>query len=432
MPEAGAVGHDDPDVVQSICLLRKGDQSLPVLAEVKALVKALNESPGRLLPGVRIQPYYDRTDLIHVTTETVRENLLAGIVLVTLVLFMFLTDVRAALIVAINIPLALLFAFGTLFLRGKSANLLSIGAVDFGIIVDSTVIIVENIYRHLSAGLHADEPLGRRIILASNEIQHCLFYSTAIMICASCRCSRCRVRKGRFSAPWPRPTPSPWACAVAGTDPLTRPLHLPPETRQPQARQPPGAMATGRLHAAVATLLGPSLANPGFFHCHRGRHRGSAAISGRRVHAGIGRGEHLGPGPVSLEFLAGRICTLSQKAHDIMKRFPESEMVLTQVGRPDNGTDPAGFYNAEFFMPLKPHSQWPIPSGRDRPRTKEELTDELSAELKKTILSVEWNFSQNIRNMVMESLSGVRGENSVKIVGPDLEELEKGPTASSK
>ena len=108
-----------------------------------------------------------------------------------------------------------------------------------------------------------------------------------------------------------------------------------------------------------------------------------------------------------------------------MKRYPETEMVLTQVGRPDDGTDPAGFYNAEFYMPLKPHAQWPVPPGRDRPRTKEELTDELSAELKKTILSVEWNFSQNIRNMVMESMSGVRGENSVKIIGPDLEELEK-------
>ena len=205
------VWHDDDDVVQCICLLRKGDQSLPVLAEVKALVKQLNESPGRLLPGVKIMPYYDRTDLIHVTTDTVRENLLAGMGLVTLVLFMFLTNVRGVLIVAVNIPLALLFAFAVLFLRGKSANLLSIGAVDFGIIVDSSVIIVENIYRHLSCGLNADLPIGRRIILASNEIQRCLFYSTAIMICASCRCSRCPARKGRFSDRWPRPTPSPWA-----------------------------------------------------------------------------------------------------------------------------------------------------------------------------------------------------------------------------
>ncbi len=170
--------------MQCICLLRKGDQSLPVLAEVKALVKQLNESPGRLLPGVQITPYYDRTELIHVTTDTVRENLLAGMGLVALVLFMFLTNVRGVLIVAVNIPLALLFAFAVLFLRGKSANLLSIGAVDFGIIVDSSVIIVENIYRHLSGGLHAELPIGQRIILASNEIHRCLFYSTAIMICA--------------------------------------------------------------------------------------------------------------------------------------------------------------------------------------------------------------------------------------------------------
>src|SRR5207244_5448922 len=114
----------------------------------------LNETPGKLLPGVKIEPYYNRTDLINVTTETVRENLVVGLVLVSVILLMFLNNVRTALIVAINIPLALLFAFAVLFLRGKSANLLSIGAVDFGIIVDSTVIMVENIYRHLSSGEH--------------------------------------------------------------------------------------------------------------------------------------------------------------------------------------------------------------------------------------------------------------------------------------
>ncbi len=154
--------HDDEDVVQCVVLLRKGAQSLPALEQVHALVKQLNETPGRLLPGVKILPYYDRTDLIHVTTETVRENLLAGMGLVTLVLLMFLTNVRSALIVAINVPLALLFAFSVLFLRGKSANLLSIGAVDFGIIVDSSVIMVENIYRHLSTGINADLPIGER------------------------------------------------------------------------------------------------------------------------------------------------------------------------------------------------------------------------------------------------------------------------------
>src|SRR5262249_24937817 len=151
--------------VSCIVLLRKGEDSLPALADVKAKVKELNDpASGRMLPGVQIEPYYDRTDLIHVTTETVTENLLVGIGLVIAILFMFLNNVRTALIVAINIPLALLFAFSVLFLRGKSANLLSIGAVDFGIIVDSTVIMVENIYRHISAGEHAELPLKERII----------------------------------------------------------------------------------------------------------------------------------------------------------------------------------------------------------------------------------------------------------------------------
>ena len=118
------------------------------------------------------------------------------------------------------------------------------------------------------------------------------------------------------------------------------------------------------------------------------------------------------------------VCTLTRTARDIMKRYPESEWILTQVGRPDDGTDPAGFYNSEIFMPLKPHSEWPIPPGRSRPRTKAELTEEIDKEFHKNLFAVEWNFSQNIRNMVMESLSGVRGENSVKIIGPDLKELE--------
>src|SRR6202040_2897917 len=139
---------------------------------------------GRMLPGVQIEPYYDRDDLVHVTTETVEENLLLGMVLVTVILLMFLSNVRTALIVAINIPLALLFAFTLLYVRGKSANLLSIGAVDFGIIVDSSVIMVENIYRHLSAGEYAELPFKERILKACREVERPLLFSTAIMVCA--------------------------------------------------------------------------------------------------------------------------------------------------------------------------------------------------------------------------------------------------------
>ena len=151
------VGHDDPDKVGCIVLLRKGEATLPALKDIEAKVKELNDpASGRMLPGVQIVPYYDRKELTSVTTDTVTENLLMGMGLVTMILMLFLSNVRTALIVAINIPLALLFAFSALFLRGKSANLLSIGAVDFGIIVDSSVIITENIYRHLASGENAD------------------------------------------------------------------------------------------------------------------------------------------------------------------------------------------------------------------------------------------------------------------------------------
>src|SRR5262249_37313248 len=166
------IGHDEDDVVECIVLLRKNEETLPALKDVKAKVEELNDpASGRMLPGVQIEPFYDRADLLHVTTETVTENLFVGIILVVLILFMFVNNVRTAVIVALNIPLALLFAFSMLFVRGKSANLLSIGAVDFGIIVDSSVIMVENIYRHLASGEYIELPLRERILRASHEIE---------------------------------------------------------------------------------------------------------------------------------------------------------------------------------------------------------------------------------------------------------------------
>ena len=355
-------------MVQCICLLRKGDQSLPVLAEVEALVKQLNESPGRMLPGVKITPYYDRTDLIHVTTDTVRENLLAGMALVTLVLFMFLTNVRGALIVAVNIPLALLFAFAVLFLRGKSANLLSIGAVDFGIIVDSSVIIVENIYRHLSSGLNADLPIGRRIILASNEIQRCLFYSTAIMICAFLPLFTMSGPEGQIFGPMAET----YAFALGGA--LLLALALSPVLCTFFLKN----LKPTRDNFLVRALQASYLRQLQRCMDHRWL---TLALFATVVAGTAAAMQYLG-GEFMPELEEGNIwvqaqfplntsledvCALSQKVHEIMKHYPETEMVLTQVGRPDDGTDPAGFYNAEYFMPLKPESQWPVPPGRSRP-----------------------------------------------------------------
>jgi len=179
------VGKDDDDCVTCIVLLRKGEETLPALKDIKAKVEAINNpSSGRLLPGTSIQPYYDRTELLGLTTEIVTENLILGVVLVISILFLFVNNIRTAIIVAVNIPLALLFAFSMLFLRGKSANLLSIGAVDFWIIVDSSVVVVENIYRNLSAGHHADLPIKERILLCVQEMDHALLYSVPIMVCA--------------------------------------------------------------------------------------------------------------------------------------------------------------------------------------------------------------------------------------------------------
>ena len=171
--------------MECIVLLRKNEDTLPALKDVKAKVAELNNpATGRMLPGVSIETYYDRSELLSITTETVRENLLLGMALVTIVLLMFLSNVRSALIVAINVPLALFFAFSVLYLRGMSANLLSIGAVDFGIIVDSSVIMVENIYRHISSGEFAELSLKERILKATHEVERGLFFTTAIMVCA--------------------------------------------------------------------------------------------------------------------------------------------------------------------------------------------------------------------------------------------------------
>ncbi len=176
--------NDQRDTIQGILLMRKNEATEKALEKGKEKIDELNKVAGKLLPGTQLTLHFDLTGLLHVTKETVRENLLMGMALVTVILLMFLSNVRSALIVALNIPLALLFAFTVLFMRGKSANLLSIGAVDFGIIVDSSVIMVENIYRHVSSGENSHLPLNERIIHACHEVEKPLFFSTLIMVCA--------------------------------------------------------------------------------------------------------------------------------------------------------------------------------------------------------------------------------------------------------
>jgi cobalt-zinc-cadmium resistance protein CzcA len=430
------VGHDEDDKVGCIVLLRKNEDTLPALKDVKAKVQELNgPTSGRMLPGVQIEPYYDREDLVRVTTETVRENLLIGIGLVTLILLLFLSNVRTALIVAINIPLALLFAFSVLFLRGKSANLLSIGAVDFGIIVDSTVIIAENIYRHLAGNENADLPLKQRIALSTSEIDHALLFSTLIMVCAFIPLFTMKGPEGQLFAPMAQT----YAAALIGG--LLLAVTLTPVLSLMLFRR---FKATGegifittlkdyylwllriclRHRWTTLTIIGAVMVGTACM----------IPLLGHEFMPELEEGNLWIRGTAPLNITLDRQAELSRQARAIMATYPAVESIVAQLGRPDDGTDTGGFFNSEYFLPLRPQKDWPsLVARRDwrrwlfgsaRPRSKEELVTAMNAELERKLPGVIWNFSQNIRDNVMEALSGVKGDNSLKIFGPDLDQLE--------
>jgi cobalt-zinc-cadmium resistance protein CzcA len=429
------VGHDEDDKVQCIVLLRKGEDTLPALKDVKAKVKELNDpASGRMLPGVQIEPYYDRTELVHVTTETVVENLSVGILLVVAILFMFLSNVRTALIVAINIPLALLFAFSMLFLRGKSANLLSIGAVDFGIIVDSSVIIAENIYRHLASGENAELPLKQRILWATREVDKALLFSTLIMVCAFIPLFTMTGPEGQLFGPMSQTYAFSLAGALVLAVTLTPVLclfffkNLKPVpdnilVRFLKTRYQWQLKVCLKYRWVTVLVMGSLIVGTAFLVPHLGR----------EFMPELEEGNLWIRGTLPLNVTLERQVEVSRQARAIMARYPEVESIVAQLGRPDDGTDTAGFYNSEYFVPLRPQKDWPKVVeraglgrlfGAKRARTKQELVSEMNAELERKIPGVLWNFSQNIRDNVMEALSGIKGDNSVKIIGPDLDKLE--------
>jgi cobalt-zinc-cadmium resistance protein CzcA len=431
------VWNDEEDKVQGIVLMRKYDETLPALRGVKDKLQELNDSPGRLLPGVQLEPHFDLTGLIHVTTETVRENLLLGMGLVMVILLMFLSNVRSALIVAINIPLALFFAFAVLFLRGKSANLLSIGAVDFGIIVDSSVIMVENIYRHISAGEYRELPLKQRILAACAEVEGALFFSAAIMVCAFIPLFFMQGPEGQIFGPMA----DTYAFALGGALLLSLTLapvlcllffrHLKPTPDNFLVRWLKGRYLRQlelclKYRWITLGLIGTLIVATWVFVAPRLGHEFMPELEEGNLY---NRGTF--PVNVSLAEVSDRVRT----ARAIMRSYPEVELVASQVGRPDDGTDPSGFYNAEFSLPLKPEREWPAVKqrtgwaralfGATRARTKPELVEDMSAELRAKIPGVDWGFSQYIRDNVTECLSGIKGDNSVKIIGPDLDKLEE-------
>jgi heavy metal efflux system protein len=431
------VGHDDSDVVQCIVLMRKGEDTLPAVKSVKAKVEEINDPlSGKRLPGVELEPYLDRTNLIDVTTDTVLENLLVGIGLVFVILLMFLNNVRTAVIVAVNIPLALLFAFSVLYLRGKSANLLSIGAVDFGIIVDSSVIIAENIYRHLTTGYDVELPLKQRIFRAAVEIDRPLLFSTLIMVCAFIPLFTMQGAEGALFGPMAQTYASALAAALVLAVTLTPVLcMLFFRNLKPAADNIFVRVIKNRYLKQLERCLRHRYLTVAFFGSLIAGTCFLLPFLGTEFMPELEEGNLWIRGTGPLNQTLARNIEIAKQARTIMASYPEVETVVSQSGRPDDGTDTEGYEGTEYFVPVRPFKDWPAVKeetnffkrlifGPMRARTKVELTDDMDEELKAKIPGVNWNFSQDIRDNVMEALSGIKGDNSVKIVGPDIDQLE--------
>jgi cobalt-zinc-cadmium resistance protein CzcA len=432
-PRLGIVGQDDEeDVVQGIVLMRRGEQSMPTIRRVEAEVEKINTT-GILPPGVRLEKIYDRQELINTTTRTVLHNMIFGIVLIFFVQWMFLGDLRSAVIVAATIPFALFFAITIMVLRGESANLLSVGAIDFGLIVDATVIMVENIFRHLSEGEqhHEYAPTGiaqrfgltgklRTILRSASEVNQAIFFAAGIIIAGFVPLFTLSGVEGHIFGPMAKT----YAYAIAG-----------------------GIIATFTISPALSALLLPERVSETETLIVRGLRRVyepvvNFAVANRVVTLGgaavLVAFAVLGVRGLGLEFLPhleeGNLWiratlppTISleeatpyvNRMRQIIRGFPEVVTVISQLGRPDDGTDATGFFNAEFNVPLKPFDTWP--EGVDKEKLTQQVNDALAAEFP----GVDFNFSQYIQDNVEEAASGVKGENSIKLYGNDLDAIQK-------
>ncbi|MEA3181731.1 MAG: heavy metal efflux system protein [Gammaproteobacteria bacterium] len=434
-PRLGIAGHDsDDDVVEGIVLMRRGEQSMPTIERVKAEVEAINSS-GVLPPGVKIMRLYDRSDLIRMTTRTVLHNVIAGVILIFLLQWGFLGNFRSALIVACTIPFALTFAIALMILRGESANLLSVGAIDFGLIVDASVIMVENIFRHLSESADARRtgpPLmhvvrgsgvfrGKFAVIANaaTEVNQAILFAAAIIIAGFVPLFTLSGIEGHIFGPMAKT----YGYAIAGgliatftISPALSALLLPDSVAETET------VLVRALRSVYEPVVEFALAN---------RFVTLGALGVLIVMAGVAT-HALGleflpkleegnfwiratmPMSISLEESNSYV----NRMRRVIGRFPEVQTAISQHGRPDDGTDATGFFNAEFFVPLEPFDTWP--AGMD----KEKLTAQLTHALEDQFPGVEFNFSQYIQDNVEEAASGVKGENSVKLFGNDLNTLE--------
>jgi cobalt-zinc-cadmium resistance protein CzcA len=411
---------DTDDTVEGIVLLQKGDDSDKVLEGLHAKVDELNSH--FLPPGVKIVPFLDRSDLLHFTTHTVMHNLTEGIVLVVIILFFFLGNFRAALIVSITIPFSLLFASICLDLRHIPANLLSLGALDFGMVVDGAVVIVENVVRHLNRRNDKHETVVEQIRDAAHEVQRPVFYAIGIIITAYLPIFTLQAVEGRLFRPMA------WTVAFALLGALIFSLVLAPVLSSflfargaKEWHNPIMAWLTERYRHAVTWAVEHRYVTVGCAVLALG-------VTGFLAFSGVIGSEflpHLDEGAIwvrgTLAPSAGPTegIAVMNKTRVLLAAFPEVTKVVSQVGRPDDGTDTTGFFNTEYFVDLKPKAEWRPVFRQD----KEELIAAMDRELEKTP-GVSWNFSQPISDNVEEAVSGVKGELAVKLYGDDLRTLE--------
>jgi cobalt-zinc-cadmium resistance protein CzcA len=418
---ADGVIVDNPDTIEGIVLLRKGANSDETLNAIHEKVKELNE---HVLPkGVQVVAFLDRSDLVHYTTHTVLHNLTEGIILVAIILFAFLGNARGALIVALTIPFSLLFASICLDLRHIPANLLSLGALDFGMVVDGAVVMVENIVRHIGRQDGENKPVIVRIREAAHEVQRPVFYAIGIIITAYMPIFTLQSVEGRLFKPMA------WTVAFALLGALIFSMVLAPvissflfrrQTRE--WRNPLLQWLTGRykwlLRIAVETrwptvgLALASLAAAMFL--------AASGIIGSEFLPHLDEGAIWVRGTLAPSTGPTEGTRIMNQARVILAAFPEATRVVSQVGRPDDGTDTTGFFNTEYFVDLKPKEEWRPVFEQDKVK----LIASMDRELEK-IPGVLWNFSQPIADNMEEAVSGVKGELAIKIYGDDLKTLEE-------
>ncbi len=448
VPRLGKAGRDhSDDVVAAIVIMNRTLHTNDVVKRVRAEIEKIN-TDGSLPPGLKLVPFYDRSTLVAVTTNTVLHNLLFGFLLIFFIQWLFLGDLRSAVIVGINVPFALFFSIIILVLRGEDANLLSVGAVDFGIIVDAAVILVENIYRnfqsepaerqmllqHLAEKWWGDDPTGagqpsadatwtdrlRIILVSALQVDRAVFFSTAIIVAAFIPLFTMQGVEGQIFGPMARTYAYALVGALLATftvTPCLASLLLPAHVSEVETfvvrglrriyqpvlrwslRRRPVTIALGCVFLVLSGFVGSRLGSEFLPTLEEGNLWIRATM------------------PPTLSLEAGM--PIVNEIREILLKHPEVITVVSQHGRPDNGSDAAGFFNAEFFVPLKPFDEWPANL------TKEKLVEELQEEFSQKFVGINFNFSQYIQDNVEEGLSGVKGANSIKIVGPDLTTLEK-------